>query len=65
MAQVVSLPFGKKNKKQQTKTTHHSSIFNRKALSEHPYYTSHFKVFFLCYFQIWPHTFEERLSVNS
>jgi len=22
-------------------------------------------VFFLCYFQIWPHTFEERLSVNS
>lgn len=58
IAWVVSLPFEKKKEK-------NSPIFNRKALSEHPYYTSYFKVFFLCYFQIWPHTFEERLSVNS
>lgn len=42
-----------------------SPIFNREALGERPYYTSHGKVFFLCYFQIWPHTFEEQLSVNS
>lgn len=58
IAWVVSLPFEKNKPK-------NSLIFNLKALSKHPYYTSHFKVFFLCYFQIWPHTFEERLSVNS
>lgn len=58
IAWVVSFPFEKNKPK-------NSLIFNLKALSKRPYYTSHFKVFFLCYFQIWPHTFEERLSVNS
>lgn len=58
IAWVVSLPFEKNKPK-------NSLIFNLKTLSKRPYYTSHFKVFFLCYFQIWPHTFEERLSVNS
>lgn len=58
IAWVVSLPFEKNKPK-------NSLIFNLKVLSKRPYYTSHFKVFFLCYFQIWPHTFEERLSVNS
>lgn len=58
IAWVVSLPFEKNKPK-------NSLISNLKALSKRPYYTSHFKVFFLCYFQIWPHTFEERLSVNS